>query len=884
MLRYIIDNAKWCTNKQYFVHLLGTGMSTEELDNNLCELSARYRQCTSSDTIDVNSVRFALNDIAMWRAKQAWGYQLQSLMPTYWSMFVAVSGRLSGVKFPSCNGTRLSAVVQLYVSATQNHNDPALWARYIDRASSMLQLTPRELAYISDVYLLYRCMYYCAVCRNIAQTQCMQYLDRLTNAMPLVGTMVDSNRYSTMSYDRAIQSVVDCFGTSRVVLGANKIDSSMSIDISANSRNILDTFCSYLYGDNMALYKTNTNSISATMRYRVVGNCEIRTIDIVANSRSRQRYVLNANCVVQQTKGCSVESLVINNCPCVCVSGAKQYYVAYVMVDSRYNLLPADGVVDNGNGVNLQLSYSATLDSRQSMHASIVSIYGDSLRDITSQLDRISTIGYCDMLPFCCQVAGGTQYDIVTNIAPCSNMYQCANTTHHNKLHNYTYQFGDSGVSTLLDNLGNSITLLDGFAFGTEKIYYYNANKIVAVNCGKFAIDANGFSYNHTIGAIGVELSIAHRHAKVYSANIASGGLLFVLPLEQYSQVVPIECGFEITSNSRHFVVRYTGKLDSFTTNSIECSSTRLRRHLSGNISAGDSLVMSFAGSAEVEIVNCNKLPIGRAVVGDSLLSTYLNYINNKNIYLTINKLRPVDPLILASMVYTNMNYVWQHLLNMEQQCTCDKGTSYYYDSSRQMVGVANSMTYPLALLYYVLVSGNSSVLTPERISRLQYMLYDSSLEGKQLCLVALALKKLSKLNIDKVNVLIQYSNAKKVITNNKELYSYAQAIGAVPMVNASKQRLKSLVAKNNIPKCFYYVSQLENLYGIELVSNKLTIKPKVGATALEQLLLHVGNKHINTQFDSASSYSLHLNGTEYYSGIELSEVSDNNTLVVGCS
>ncbi len=380
---------------------------------------------------------------------------------------------------------------------------------------------------------------------------------------------------------------------------------------------------------------------------------------------------------------------------------------------------------------------------------------------------------------------------------------------------------------------------------------------------------------------------IAHRHAKHYTiSSNGTGGVLMIMPLEQLSTVTQLDNAFDITSTGRHFVLTYTGKLQCFTTNSIECNSHRLRRRLSNDCSAGNCLVLNFAkcNTLEIEITNCNKLPIGKAVVKESLLSTYLNYMNNKNIYLTVNKLRAVNALTLSAMVYTNSNYVWQYLQQMEAQDACYSGSSYYYDTNRHMVSCQDDMTYALALLYYATVTGNVSVLTPERIGTIQNILYSYHGDGVQLCVVALALKKLSRLNIDKVRALVEYTAVKKLIMSNKNLYAYAQAIGALPMVNASKQRLKSLVNIHNIPRCFYYVSQLENIYGIELIGNKLRVRPSTDdTTSLEQLLLRVGDKSISTIFDKGDNYSLLLNGLQCYSGVDVAQLPADNTLLVSC-
>ena len=94
------------------------------------------------------------------------------------------------------------------------------------------------------------------------------------------------------------------------------------------------------------------------------------------------------------------------------------------------------------------------------------------------------------------------------------------------------------------------------------------------------------------------------------------------------------------------------------------------------------------------------------------------------------------------------------------------------------------------------------------------------------------------------------------------KLYAYAQAIGAIPMVNPSKERLKDLCNKFDIPKSWYYVSQLENLYGLNIAAGKLHIAPKVTAeNVLEQFALNISGKRIDTTFAKATVQSMTLNG-----------------------
>ena len=102
-------------------------------------------------------------------------------------------------------------------------------------------------------------------------------------------------------------------------------------------------------------------------------------------------------------------------------------------------------------------------------------------------------------------------------------------------------------------------------------------------------------------------------------------------------------------------------------------------------------------------------------------------------------------------------------------------------------------------------------------------------------------------------------------------------------MTHPSKQRLKDLCNGYNIPKSWYYVSQLENLYGLSLVEGTLNFSPKVTQeNVLEQLALNIDGKRIDTTFTKANVQSMTLNGTQYFLPFKPQMLKNaDNTLVV---
>ena len=183
--------------------------------------------------------------------------------------------------------------------------------------------------------------------------------------------------------------------------------------------------------------------------------------------------------------------------------------------------------------------------------------------------------------------------------------------------------------------------------------------------------------------------------------------------------------------------------------------------------------------------------------------------------------------------------------------------------------------------MYYLNLVGE---LPEEMIKTVNGILLSDDFSDKELCVKALALKRAATIKgFDRVRCLIEYNNLKKQICAQPKLYAYAQAIGAVPLANPSKQRLKDLCNQHDVGKSWYYVSQLENLYGLNISAGKLHIAPKVTAeNVLEQFALNIAGKRIDTTFAKASVQSMTLNGTQCFQPFYPSSLKNTeNELIV---
>lgn len=867
------DNIRWNVNRQYFCHLVAPSVSIESMQQKLYSLCRDIGIYSTNKQVDTNSTRFALNDIALSITDSSSDKYLYSHYNNCWNTFVAAKGRLNQPLPYVNNATRIEQLAELFVQCTQLCYTYNMWREYINSASQLLSLTDREKHRLDDALMLARCKYYCAVFRLSRKDS--NIVAKLANFAGdktdlICHSYVDSDYYSNNCYIGDFACVVDCFGSSKVKIGQDTVDNDVRATVVAKGRTIFDTFTRHKYGKHSCNFCATTNSVQCNMQYFIKDNCEIRRYQVVA--KSRQKYNITFYTTTQSSK-CQLFQL--DGVQCV---ATDKYYIAYCCVIDNNIALTQYSVATNNSCVNLDMSLSILLAQQQCLSVDFVTVYAKSMQQLIEDIARIATIGYTRCDSYQDSYTQGQLYSIKTHIKPASNMYLPSNTTCASNLISYTYQFGEGSVSTLVDSSGNSATLVSGFCFGMgEKIYGIKGCRATQLNIGKFDVNVEGYNYHGTIGCD--EYNVTSKHASnSKSWHIDSkGSVLVVLPLEENSRITKSGNTFDIYSDSRRFAIVASDNLTCFTTNGIECNNKRLRTKLSNDLDSGNCLAMYFAsGQVNIDIINSRTLPAHNTMISESLLSTYLNYINSKNMFLVANHLVAMSPLMMASLVYTNRQFVREYL-------TATKYNNYYYNRMGQKISYADPLVYPLALLYYVALTGERELLDDKTVQYLTTNIIDKQYHGQQQCIKLLILLKMTQLCVNKVQSLIAYTNLRRIVVSDRQLYAYAQAIGAVDMVNASKQRLKDLCNKCKIDRCWYYVSQIENIYGINLVCNKLTIKPKVSSSqALEQLALNIASKRIDTTFSQDSVYSLVLNGNACYQGVDIDKLqTPNNQLSV---
>ena len=266
-------------------------------------------------------------------------------------------------------------------------------------------------------------------------------------------------------------------------------------------------------------------------------------------------------------------------------------------------------------------------------------------------------------------------------------------------------------------------------------------------------------------------------------------------------------------------------------------------------------------------------------LVQESLVSTYLNYINGKEVFCLNNFVKRAHPLSLASIVYTNPQFVKEFLQKLWQ----NKQPQVFYDNCGRLQKYQSEWLFDLACVYYASLTKDTSFPTAEIKSYVNTHLLSAKCAGYDLAIQALCLKRASQIDgFDKVKCLVQLANITKQLSQNTTLKRYSQAMGVFPLENPTKDYLKDICNDCEIPKNWYYVSQLENLYGLHIVGASLRVCPTTLEDRLEEFALNFGGKRIYTTFTKGTVQAMTLNGTTCHQPFDPYSLKiDKNTLVV---
>ena len=870
---YLYQNLRWEFNKNPFANLLAEPTTEQQFYDQLEKLSNSY--FPERKHVETLNVEFCLNKIALSSAKTAEERLALNYFSQFWANYVRLKN-LFGKKymtFPSgANGTRLELVAELIAKCTQFATNSSTLAKMCARASEICEMSEREERYLNDVIELYKIKFYCAATLAILQKMRhgVEKLAKFLQPRLLKQDYSYNVKYLQASFrEGKIDAVVDCMGQSATRLGNVATHVETKLFIYANGRNVFDTFCSSRFGSHVAEFASDTRTVGVRMQYFVEKQREVRIITLLNNGKRARKFTFEIPVKYAGNED-KATYFKMDNTLCFAVSGDNFFCGTTVVHDGK----TVDAASENA------LIHSVKVDKNSSYTFELITEYAldtPTLADAIEDLERFGNT----RAPFLTDSASDnlTESKIELKLTPSGYLMRRPNKKMSKQL-NYTYQLGDNDVATFIDNGGTSTTLIKGFAFGIggESIYAITNGVMSKINGENFHIDVDRLCY----GKGNASCVIHHDQAKHYEIEYKKPSkTLFYFPLEYKAKVTLDANVFTIEDKRRSYTVTCLGEIESYTTNALECSEEKPRYKLSGNLNEGSCLAVCFATSmnVKVSISPRESTPLSTPIIRESLVSTYLNYVNDKSVFCLNNHLKRADCLTVAAICYTNPSFVRKYL--EETYARLPEKRSTYYDVTGKLKNFEDKLTFPLAVVYYLNLVGE---LPEEMKKTANLVLFSDNFADKELCVKALALKRAATLKgFDRVRCLIEYNTLKKQISAYPKLYAYAQAIGAIPLANPSKQRLKDLCNQYDVPKSWYYVSQLENLYGLSISAGKLHIAPKVTAeNVLEQFAINLYGKRIDTTFAKAAVQSMTLNGAQCFQPFYAQNLKNtDNELVV---
>lgn len=887
--KHLKQNTKWTFQKDNYFELIATPKSKFELGEVVNAIAISQPYLTGE--VDLYGVSHLLNTIALHNPTNQNQKLLKLQLENQETLLLRLKNTLEGHKLPLVgkNLTRLEALANNFLKVTQLHAEN-LFKEYKESVKEAIALTQVESRLFDDVYRLVKLRYYCAVyfyCQKNSDSDFFVASILPTNDA-ITAHFVNNDYYSRNSYKTPnLFTVLDCFGNSSVISKNLRIPAELSLSIDTLGRNVFDTFVNHKYGAKTSNFMSENNSARVDMQYFVRGKNEYRKYQLLGKVKGIRQYNVSLRCGLLLDEKHTINYFESANAHCLGVSGATNYYVAFAVVANNKIVPTTIELDENGITADMLINFKCKIRGGSVSNFDVVTLYADSVAELANGLNNCNKFGYTACPLVVDNKVDGQLFTVKTNASESSNMVMKKDVSLPSRSLKYSYQFGNNSVATFLDNDGHSSTLLDGFAFGIEgeRICAIEGNNLTVLNNGDFKILGDGFLQEKKLKKGNAKLEVLHENSKLYRVTFENPTkLLCNFAFEEQSLVSFDGNKFLIKSKNRSFTVVPTGEIESFSTNGIECNSRRLRAKLSGDLLAGQSLSICFARgtSFEIDLYNNENAHYSEPTIRESLLSTYLNYVNDKNLFCIKNRLKPSDALTVSALAYTNSAFLKQYIEKLENSTFIDNFETEYYDSSARLRKFVDKLQYALATVYYVAVAGDLDFLTEKRKQTVKEILFDENYIGKNQAICALALKKLAELDVDKVDVLTHYTKLRKVILEDGLTNSFAQAIGAVELENPTKARLKELCTIHGVPKSWYYVSQLENLYGVKFNCNTINLRPVENfETAFEQFVLNCNGNKIDTKFLKGNKHSVELNGETFYSTINLENLKEENTLVV---
>ncbi|MCM1533903.1 MAG: hypothetical protein NC099_04530, partial [Corallococcus sp.] len=559
ILNFLRQNIRWTFNRNPFDSLLCLPTTERQFTEQLEKLAAR--RFASENKIDTTETEFCLNSIALRTAKT----EAQKTVSEYFRQFWTAYERVKGVfekayaLFPSDgSATRLERICELMTKCTQFAVDSQTQERLLGVCRNVMQLTEREIRYLSPTLDLFKIKYFCAAANAVFKNK--QFgaaaLARMLEPTLLKQNFADNESYSQSSYgEKRLISVVDCMGNSTARLDDSAAKIATKLFVYANGRNVFDTFVKCKFGQNTAEFASYDKTVDVSMRYHLQGTSEVRRVTIVNKGKTARKFSVESP--VRHTER-DADYFFMDNAICL-ASKKDNLYAAYALVCNNEVMPCADGRA---------LSYDVVIPSNGKVAFDLVTVYAADTPSLAQELSNLEYFG-STKCPYLLDTGSVNTRRTSIKLNLTSRGYELKKSRKvMSERLNYSYQLGNNDVATFVDNAGNSATLLKGFVFGVkgESVYTVRQGLIEKINDDNFHIDADKLLY----GKRGAQLTISHDTKKLYEISYDKPAkTLFYFPFEKKSNVNISDNRFTVDDGERKYEIKFEGKIESYTTNAL---------------------------------------------------------------------------------------------------------------------------------------------------------------------------------------------------------------------------------------------------------------------------------------------------------------------------
>ncbi|MEG1527992.1 MAG: hypothetical protein RR248_03980 [Clostridia bacterium] len=910
-LKYLYWNMLWAFGKKNFDILPKNQLlSYQEIIDGLSVFA--QEQSFGANTINLYFVEFALNSLKFNDCNKLIKF-LSNHFEEMKAKFELAKANLVGKTFQLINGvTRLETICNFLVKNTCCALSDAEYAKIKSFCVTAFGLSLKEIRSFDAVYDVEKIKLYCEIVKlclsgssKAEELTCKLF--NVDNKLAFTQFKPSEDKYCVIEKGD-IKAKIDTLGASYLTY----CQRDMSYPFESSHCNgvqlriyegkcISGLYNEYKFSDILCMFRQTTLGIENTLKISYINNGEIRRYKLKNLYSKSRKLDLEVSLFPYAEDNVGIlmsECINVGGSTCVEINAeGKKYYCALTVFVGGKKINCKENYESNKYCCSLTLSNTQLVKKLSTLDVVIVTTYANSLEKL--DIDKANSVGYLTDNNMFADIADTKEYDYPQKQI-CGILGQNTLTLRAKPIEKVAYlplfsyidcmRFGEY-ATYLIDKFGRNSSLNVGYLTKQdgEKIYLYYGNNVVCLTDCNYSLSQEGATYYFCDKSIQARLLIKFEKVKSYKVEVKrlkEDLKVYVLLALNFAKVALFEKveGKFVGKNCLN--VNSSSQCLGYSTNNLAFDILSYTLRLDNMLQASKNLFVAFKCDQICQIdleIPCEKIEIA-PIFSSNIVAERLNYLAQKNMYALKDKLHAPTALATASCVFISQEFVKNYLFDCASNGYLLSNTLTYCDSTGRLRLFQDKWLLTLGVMYYTTYYNDYSLLDNKQInehclSRLQ----SCNVSWFELPYQLLALKKAVKIFKDNLSLMCKYTTL--VSSLDAKQREICELIGAVEPSICSQSYFKSLYTKHltRIDKCWYYVSLLENLYGIKVANDSLQVKCNA-TQELDQVLVELSNSSFAIKYD-LSSRGTKLNGVNINSSFDYKSVKqENSQIVVGLS